>query len=105
MDNTFNIYRLTKEEHKLSGKVITSKYKKKNTKTKDKVKKRREKNLKNIEVLQRFYINKEINCFLILKDNKENFQSNPKIKFINPAKNEIGRISKVILDKIKSSRI
>ena len=43
--------------------------------------------------------------FFILKDHKENFQNNSTIRLINPAKKEIGRISKVILDKINSSLI
>ena len=47
----------------------------------------------------------ESNCFFTLKHHKENFQNNPTIRLINPAKNEIGRISKVILDKINSSLI
>ena len=40
------------------------------------------------------------NCFITLKDHKENFQNNPTTRLINPAKNEVGRISKVILDNI-----
>ena len=35
-----------------------------------------------------------------LKDHKDNFQENPKIRLINPTKPEIGRISKKILSKI-----
>ena len=38
-------------------------------------------------------------------DHKENFQNNLTVRLINPAKNEIGRIRKVILDKINSSLI
>ena len=38
-----------------------------------------------------------------MKDHKDNFQNNPTTRLINPAKNEIGRISKVILDKINGS--
>ena len=41
-------------------------------------------------------------CFFTLKDHKENFQNNPTVRLINSAKKEIGRISKVILDKINS---
>ena len=43
--------------------------------------------------------------FFTLKDHKENFQNNSTIRLINPAKNEIGRFSTVILDKINSSLI
>ena len=39
-------------------------------------------------------------CFIIMKDRKSNFKNNPKVRLINPAENEIGRISKSILDKI-----
>ena len=74
-----------------------------------KIKKENEKKgkeiLKNKEVLYRLDINEESNCFFTLKDHKENFHNNPTIRLINPAKNEIGRISKVILDTINSSLI
>ena len=39
-------------------------------------------------------------CFITLKDHKPNFKNNPKVRLINPEKNEIGPISKTILDKI-----
>ena len=61
--------------------------------------------MKNKEALNLLDINEESNCFFTLKDHKENFQNNPTVRLINPAKNEIGRISKVILDKINSSLI
>ena len=50
--------------------------------------------LKDKEVLQR--INDENNCFITLKDHKENFQNNPSVRLINPAKNELGSLSKFI---------
>ena len=61
--------------------------------------------MRNKEELHQLDINEESNCFFILKDHKENFQNNPTVRLINPAKNDIGRISKVILDKINSSLI
>ena len=57
------------------------------------------------EALHRLSINEESNCFFTLKDHKENFQNNPTVRLINPAKNDIGRIIKVILDKINSGLI
>ena len=39
-------------------------------------------------------------AFISLKDHKENFESNPKYRLINPAKSDSGKISKSILDKI-----
>ena len=44
------------------------------------------------------------NCFISLKGHKENFQNNPTVRLINPAKNKLGKISKVILDKINKNR-
>ena len=61
--------------------------------------------MRNKEELHQLDINEESNCFFTLKDHKENFQNNPTVRLINPAKNDIGRISKVILDKINSSLI
>ena len=100
------MYRLTKEEHNtLLRNAITSKYKKTNTKIKHKRNERRKETLKNKEALHRLDINEESNCFFTLKDHKENVQNKPTVRLTNPAKNEIGRISKVILDKINSSLI
>ena len=86
-------------------KATTSKYKNTNTKIKDKINKKGKEILKIKEPLHRLDINKESNCFFILKDHKENFQNNPTVRLINPAKNEIGTISQIILDKINSSLI
>ena len=38
--------------------------------------------------------------FYYLKDHKEHLLNNPAVRLINPAKNELGRISKAILDNI-----
>ena len=51
------------------------------------------------DVLDRIEISDTSNCFITLKDHKENFVNHP-TRLICPAKNEIGRISKSILDKI-----
>ena len=76
-----------------------------NTKIKDKINKKGKEILKSKEALHRLDINAESNCFFTLKDHKENFQNNATVRLINPANNDIGRISKVILDKINSSLI
>ena len=43
-------------------------------------------------------VNGENNSFITPRDHKENFKDNPAVRLINPAKNELGRISKAILD-------
>ena len=42
-------------------------------------------------------------CFITVKDHKENFHSKPTCRLINPAKTQMGRISKVILQDICST--
>lgn len=42
-------------------------------------------------------------AFISLKDHKENFENNPKCRLINPAKSELGKISKAIIDRINTS--
>jgi hypothetical protein len=38
--------------------------------------------------------------FITLKDHKENFDINPKCRLLNPLKNELVKVSKVVLDRI-----
>ena len=103
-DKTSNMYRLNKDEYdKLINNSITSTYKKANKNISKQVNKAGKTILKNKEVIKRMEINTEANCFITLKDHKENFANNPTVRLINPAKNELGRISKVILDKINKS--
>ena len=41
-------------------------------------------------------------AFISLKDHKENFQNHPTCRLINPAKSEMGLVSKKILQKINA---
>ena len=45
-------------------------------------------------------VNAEPNCLIKINDHKENFLNHPKVHLINPAKNQLGRVSKTILDNI-----
>ena len=42
-------------------------------------------------------------AFVTLKDHKKNFPTNPSCRLINPAKSELGRASKVVLDRINNA--
>ena len=42
----------------------------------------------------------EVPAYVTLKDHKENFRSKPSCRLINPSKNEIGKITKTVLEKI-----
>ena len=52
------------------------------------------------EVIKQMETDEEGNSFITIKDQKENFDNHPTVRLINPAKNELGRISKLILGKI-----
>ena len=58
--------------------------------------------------MSHFYYIDRVECFaqrdsfITLKDHKENFPNNPKCRLINPAKSEIGLISKQLLESINS---
>ena len=87
---TSNMYRLTKEKYnKMRRNAITSAYKKANG------------NIKSFDnIIDRMDVNAESNCFITIKDHKESFLNYPKVGAINPAKNDLGRISKTIIDNI-----
>ena len=43
------------------------------------------------------FVNGTNSCFITLKDQKQNFLFNPKVRLLNPAKNKLGRIRKSII--------
>ena len=100
-DKTINLSRLTKEENDKSlQNAVTSKNKKIAKKIKDKIDEERKRILNHKDVVKRLHINGDSNCFIAMKDHQENFKHKPGVRLINPAKSQIGRITKVILDKI-----
>ena len=97
-NKTSNMYRLSKDQYNmLLNNCITSTYKKSNSNIKKKINISGRNILKDKEVLQRMDINRASDCFITLKDHKENFQNNPSVRLINPAKNELGRLIKFII--------
>ena len=52
------------------------------------------------EILDRMDIITKNTYFITLKDHKENFLNNPTVRLMQPAKNELGGISKAILHNI-----
>ena len=100
-DKTSNMYRLTKEEYQtFRTNAVTSKYKKGTGKLKERIDKGGLKFAKQAGVSSRMEVSAKNNAFVTLKDHKENFENNPTTRLINPAKNEVGRLSKAVLDRI-----
>ena len=105
-DKTSNMYNLSKEEYSnLLQNAITSKYKKTDKHTATNINKEGIKHAKEAIIIDRIEINGTSNSFITLKDHKENFLNLPTTRLLNPAKNEIGGISKRILQNIKNKRI
>ena len=100
-DKTSNFYKITKEKYEqLLHNSITKTYKKANSNVTKAINEQGKKlaNKKNIH--DRIQVNSKEECFITLKDHKPNFENNAMARLINPAKNEIGRINKVILENI-----
>ena len=103
---TLNMYKLTKDEYNhLLDNGVTATYKKATKGIEDII---NEEGItskifryaKRADMFDRIEMNGASNCFITLKDYKENFFNYPTTRLISPAKDEIGRISKSILDKI-----
>ena len=109
-DKTSNKYRLEKEEHLHLLQNAETKnhiknfltYKKSNKETERRINCEGIKYAKEANIQDEVEVNGTANCFVTLKDHRENFLNHPTTRLINPAKNEIERISKEILDQINS---
>ena len=100
-DKTFNLYKLKKEQYrKMLNDWITITYKNPSSNIHNKINTDGKKLMKDKDISNRILANGKNECFITLKDHKPNVKNNPKVRLINPAKNEIGRISKNILDNI-----
>ena len=102
-DKTSNIYRLEKEEYRrLLQNAVTATYEKFDKETERRINCEGIKYTKEANILDKVQVKGTTNCFVTLKDRKANFLNNPTTRLINPAKNEISRITKQILDQINS---
>ena len=79
---------------------ITSTYKKANNNISKQFNMAGKNLMRGKEVIKRMETNQEGNSFITIKDHKENSNNHPTVRLINPAKSELGRISKLISDKI-----
>ena len=99
-------YRLHKNDYQnLLRNAITTSYKKANKNIGTKINKEGIKFAKQANILDKIEINGTGNSFITLKDHKKNFTNHLTTRLINPSKNEIGRISKHILDQINSKLV
>ena len=103
-DKTTNMYKMEKNEYdRILKNSVTSTYKKADPNLKRKIDSEGKELVKEHRIADRLDVNGKNNCFVTLKDHKDNFLNNPATRLINPAKNEIGRLSKKILENINKT--
>ena len=103
-DKTKNYYKVSKETYKeMMTQNVTKEYKKSDKKVVDKINKEDKEIAENLELDNRIYAFSERDSFITIKDHKENYINNTKCRLINPAKSEVGKISKKILSRVVTS--
>ena len=103
-DKTSNMYCLSKEAYSnLLQNAIASKYKKIDKHTTTNINKAGVIHAREAKIINRIKINGTSNCFITLNDYKDNFLNCPTTGLLNPEKNEVGRISKHILQNINTT--
>ena len=105
-DKTGNIYEMPEQQHnKLLHDNVTKTYKKAPPKLKTSV------NLEAKNIAKLINLDGRIECiartlaFITLKDHKPDFPQNPSCRLINQAKNELGKVSKLIIENINKKLI
>ena len=95
-------FQLEKEEyHRLLQNAVRTTYKKYGKEKEGKLNCEWIKYTKEANILDKIQVNGTVNSFITLKVHEVNFLNHPTTRIVNPAKNEVGRISKRILDQIK----
>ena len=103
-DKTTNMYKMSPDEYrKLVHNSVTAKYKKADGSEKLKIDREAASIAKNLKLQDRIECLAERDSFITLKDHKDNFMNNPKCRLINPAKTEMGSISKQELQEINQA--
>ena len=94
-DKISNMYKLTKDEcNHLVGNAVTATYKKATKGIKDIINKKDMKYAKRVDIFDRIEINSTSNCFITLKDHKENFVNHPTKRLTDPAKTKSEELAK-----------
>ena len=102
-DKTQNFYEITKEGYeKIIHENVTEKYKKANMSLPKRINREARKIAKTFDVADRVDTMAKQECFLTLKDHKEDYRTNPKYRLLNPRKSQLSKISKQILQKINN---
>ena len=100
-DKSTNIYTMSKEMYeKFRIENVTKTYKKACANTRENIDKEAADIAARLDIADRMEAYAVKEPFITMKDHKDNFESRPSCRLINPAKSEMGRVSKQILQKI-----
>ena len=102
-DKSRNIYEVEQKEYKkLLKENITKSYKKSNLTKLYNINKSAKKITEKLPISDRIEKMQETEAYITIKDHKESFPNKIPCRLINPSKSSVGKISKVILDKINN---
>ena len=90
------------EYKKLVQKNMTKEYKKVTLANADKISKAHKSVVNDLDLQDRVFKSTDLECFISLKDHKDDFQNTLSSRLLNPMKCEIGKISHSILSKFIS---
>ena len=100
-DKTSNLYTLEPTHYEvLLNNSITKEYKKAPPEAMDAINMEIREIASRLKLDDRMQIHSTPNCFITAKDHKDNFINTKECRVINPAKNQLGRISKAITENI-----
>ncbi len=103
-DKTTNLYKITHRDYnKLLDEAITKNYKKAHPASEKKITRDEKKIATKLDIDDRVEKTAERDAFIAVKDHKENFENNPKTRLLNPTKPELGKVSKVVLERLNNS--
>ena len=103
-DKSRNIYKMEKESYKkLLKENITSSYKTADKEATTNINCHLKEITTKLNIASQVETMTTTDAFISLKDHKENFQNKPKCRLINPAKNNLGAISKSIVENINKT--
>ena len=103
-DKTSNFYKMDSTAYNgLLQKNITKTYKKVSPNTATSIELEAKEIARKLDLDDRVNTTAKREAFITLKDHKPNFANNPTCRLINPAKSEIGKMSKQILDRVNKT--
>ena len=102
-DKTSNFYEMKPGDYeKMVRDNVTTKYSKcDDNEPFNEVNREDRKVAKDLKIDDRVFVTQKREAVIFLKDHKQNFRNNPKCRVINPTKQELGKVSKQILEKVQ----